>query len=153
MKGIGMEWLVYGLLFAGLLVEAVVDMRRQKIWIAAAVAEIPLLMGLNYWLGCGGIRLWAASLGVGGVFYGISVVTREQLGKGDAFLFAMTGAGVGLADMMLVLYLTFFLAFLAAAYLWLVKRVGRNHRMPLAPFVLAAYCLVIAQKAATYFIQ
>lgn len=140
------EWVIYGLLFAGLLVETVIDIRKRKIWIPVTMVEIPCLMGLNYLMNQGGILLWAASFGIGAVFYLISLVTKEQLGKGDAFLFAMTGAGMGLSGNIILLYVTFFLAFLAAAYLWLIKRVGRDYRMPLAPLVLFAYCLVVAEK-------
>lgn len=142
----GLEWLIYGLLFIGLLIETVADIRKQKIWIPLIIVEIPCLIGLHYLMDQGSIGLWGACLGVGAIFYLISIVTKEQIGKGDAFLLAMAGAGVGMPDMVILLYLTFFIAFFAAAYLWLVKKVGKDYRMPLAPWVFASYCLIVVEK-------
>lgn len=140
------EWMIYGLLFAGLLIEAIVDIRKRKIWVPIALIEIPLLIGLHYWMHQGSLFLWIASIGVGAFFYLISFVTKEQLGRGDALLFAMTGAGIGLQSNVLLLYLTFVMTFGVAAFLWLVKKVNKNYRMPLAPFVLCAYCVVVAER-------
>ena len=145
------EWILYGLLFAGLLLQAVIDIRKQKIWIPAIIIEIPFLLGLNYFIGRGSIMLWLAFLGTGFVFYLISLVTREQIGKGDAFLFAMTGAGMGFFENIRLLYLTFFIAFFAAVFLWMVKKRGRDYRMPMAPFVLAAFCLLLTEKLVFWF--
>jgi len=146
MKNIVLEWMIYGLLFAGLILETAIDIRRQKIWIPVILAEVPLLLGLNYLLEQGGILQWAASIGTGAVFYLISVVTKGQIGKGDAFLFVMTGAGMGVAGNIKLIYLTFFIAFFAAAFLWLIKKTGKDYRMPLAPFVLTSFCLLMAEK-------
>jgi len=140
------EWIIYSLLFIGLAIESIFDFRKREIWIPATLMEIPLLIGLNYAIGRGSAWLWVASLGIGAFFYSISIIAKEQLGKGDAFLFAMTGAGIGLAGNFLLLYLTFALTFAVAAYLWLFRKVGKGYRLPLAPFVMAAYCLIIAQR-------
>ena len=136
------EYILYGLLFAGLLFEAVIDIREQKIWLPLVFLEITILTGLNYSMGRGGIMLWAASFGTGAVIYFVSIVTKGQIGKGDAYLFAMTGAGMGFLGNIALLYLTFLFAFLAAAFFWLVKKAGWEFRMPLAPFVLASYSFI-----------
>ena len=145
------EWVLYGLLLAGLLLEAVIDIKKQKIWIPVIIIEIPFLLGLNYFIGRGGMLLWVAFLGAGFVFYLLSIVTGEQIGKGDAFLFAMTGAGMGFFENIRLLYFTFLIAFFAAVFLWLIKKKGRNYRMPMAPFVLAAFCLLLTEKLAFWF--
>ncbi|RKI43717.1 hypothetical protein D7V86_03060 [bacterium D16-51] len=136
------EYILYGSLFVCLLLEAVIDIRKQKIWLPLVLIEIPVLTGLNYSMGRGGIALWAASFGTGVVIYLVSIVTKEQIGKGDAYLFAMTGAGMGFLGNIALLYLTFFFAFLAALFYWLVKKAGRGFRMPLAPFVFVSYCFI-----------
>ena len=146
MQNIVLEWMIYGLLFAGLILETAIDIRKQKIWIPAILVEVLLLSGLNYLLGKGGLLLWIVSIGTGAVFYFISVVTRGQIGKGDAFLFVMTGSGMGVVGNIKLIYLTFFIAFFAAAFLWLIKKTRKDYRMPLAPFVLTSFCLLMAEK-------
>ena len=54
----------------------------------------------------------------------------------------MTGAGVGLYDNLLLIYVAFFLAFLAAVFLWAVRGVNKKYSIPLTPFILCAYLLV-----------
>lgn len=146
MWNIVLEWLVYALLFAGLILETIIDIRKQKIWIPAILVEVLLLSVVNCLRGQGGFLLLAASIGTGSVFYLISVVTRGQIGKGDAFLFVMTGSGMGVAGNIKLIYLTFFIAFFAAAFLWLVKKTGKDYRMPLAPFVLTSFCLLMVER-------
>lgn len=134
--------MIFIVLLAGLVIESVFDMKKREIWLPVAVGEIPLLLVMNYLKGNGGIWLWIGSLGIGMLFYMVSRVTRGQLGTGDAVLFAMTGAGLGITDNLILLYLTFACTFLAAAVLWMWRRVGRNYRLPLAPFVLTSYCIM-----------
>lgn len=134
--------IIAALLLAGLLVEAVFDWKKRKIFVPVVVVEIPALLLLNYRNGNGGIWLLLASFGIGALFYGISLLTGGQIGRGDALLFAMTGAGVGLQDNIVLLYLTFLCAFVAAAVLWIGRRVGKNYKLPLAPFVLLSFCMM-----------
>lgn len=131
------------MIFLGLLIETVIDIREKRIWIPILLIELPILIGLKYLIGQGDIFLWIASIGVGSFFYIVSIVTKGQLGKGDALLFCMTGAGFGLWNNMMMIYITFFLAFLAALFLLIVKKVNRKYSMPLAPFVLASYILLV----------
>lgn len=131
------------MIFLGLLTETVIDIREKRIWIPILLIELPILIGLKYLIGQGDIFLWIASIGVGSFFYIVSIVTKGQLGKGDALLFCMTGAGFGLWNNMMMIYITFFLAFLAALFLLIVKKVNRKYSMPLAPFVLASYILLV----------
>ena len=137
---------LYSFVLLGLIIETVVDIREKKVWIPVVLIEIPVLLGFNCWIGNGSILLFIASFGIGAVFYLISVITKGQIGKGDALIFCMTGAGIGLVDNILIIYLTFFLAFLAAVFLWLVKKVGRKYTMPLVPFILCAYMIVVGGR-------
>lgn len=137
----------YCFLLTGLVVETIEDIREKKICLAVVLIELPILMGVQYWLGRGGAALWIASFGVGLFFYLISVVTKEQIGKGDAFVFCMTGAGIGLADNLVLIYVAFFLAFFAAVFLWMVKGVNKKYSMPLTPFILCSYLLVMGYRS------
>lgn len=136
------EKVIFCILLAGLVVEAIKDIKEKKIYLAVVLVELPVLMGAQYWMGEGGVAIWIASVGIGAFFYFISVVTRGQIGKGDALVFCMTGAGVGLYDNLLLIYVAFFLAFLAAVFLWAVRGVNKKYSIPLTPFILCAYLLV-----------
>jgi len=138
-----LEAFIYFFILAGLILEVIEDVTEKKIWMPVILIELPVLLGVNYCIGKGGILLFIASFGIGGFFYLISVLTKEQIGKGDAFVFCMTGAGLGILGNLLLIYITFFLAFLAAVFLWGVKRVGKKYSMPLMPFVLCAYIIVM----------
>lgn len=138
-----LEIFIYVFILAGLILEVVEDVTEKKIWMPVIVIELPVLLGVNYWLGKGGILLLIASFGIGGFFYLISVLTKEQIGKGDAFIFCMTGAGLGMIENLLLIYITFLLAFFVAIFLWGIKRVGKKYSMPLMPFVLCAYMVVM----------
>lgn len=136
------EKVIFCILLAGLVVEAIKDIKEKKIYLAVVLVELPVLMGAQYWMGKGGVAIWIASVGIGAFFYLISVITRGQIGKGDALVFCMTGAGVGLYDNLLLIYVAFFLAFLAAVFLWAVRGVNKKYSIPLTPFILSAYLLV-----------
>ena len=95
------EKVIFCILLAGLVVEAIKDIKEKKIYLVVVLVELPVLMGAQYWMGKGGAAIWIASVGIGAFFYLISVITRGQIGKGDALVFCMTGAGVGLYDNLL----------------------------------------------------
>ena len=134
--------ILYLLTFIGLLTEAVIDILQKKIWLPVIIIELPVLIGIHYMFGQGSISLWVASVGAA-FFYVVSIVSREQLGKGDALLFGLSGAGVGLWNNLILIYLTFLLAFFGAVFLLVVKKAGRSQTMPLAPFLLAAYLILL----------
>lgn len=141
-----MEIFLHGLVLLGLVIEAVEDIREKKVWLPIVLFEIPVLFICNYWMGKWNLCYFVASVGLGALFYLISVVTKGEIGKGDAFVFCMTGAGIGLMDNLLVIYITFLLAFIAGIVLWFIKRVGKKYRMPLVPFILCAYLLVAGSR-------
>ena len=61
---------------------------------------------------------------------------------GDAFLFGMTGAGLGWRKNFMLIYVAFFLVFIVALFLVAVRKKDRKYEIPLSPFVLLAYFLV-----------
>ena len=130
----------------GLLVASYTDIRRQEIWLPFLLVEIPILLILNYIMGNAGVSLWIASVGCFAFFFIISVVTGGQLGKGDAVLFGMTGAGMGLYSNLFLIYLTFLIAFIAAVFQVLVRRADRKKQTPLAPMVCVAFVILEVMK-------
>jgi prepilin signal peptidase PulO-like enzyme (type II secretory pathway) len=140
------EKFMYCFLLIGLIVETIEDIKEKKIYLAVVFVELPVIFGVRFWLGNAGAAMWIASLGIGAFFYLLSVLTKEQIGKGDAFVLCMTGAGIGLTNNLLLIYITFLLAFFAAVFLRAIKRVHKKYSIPLTPFILCSYLLVMGDK-------
>lgn len=137
-----LQGICIALVGAGLVTASYTDIRRQEIWLPPLLAEIPVLILLHYIYGNAGASLWIASVGCFVFFYIISVATGGQLGRGDAVLFGMTGAGIGLYGNLLLIYLTFFIAFMAAVFQVVVRRADKKKQMPLAPMALGAFVIL-----------
>lgn len=137
---------IYSLVLLGLIIESIEDIREKKVWIPIIILILPTLIIFNCRIGNGTVLLFIGSFGIGALFYIISIVTDGRFGKGDALVFCMTGAGIGFAENLFVIYMTFLFAFLAALFLCLIKKVRKDYRIPLVPFVLCAYLVILAGK-------
>lgn len=104
-----------------------------------------LLCGMQIWQHHMEVRLLAGfvvTLGAAGM---VSYFTRGSMGMGDSFLFAMTVMGMGIVRSCYMFVYCFTGAFLAAVLLVTLFHKGRDCRIPLAPFILAASVLVMLQ--------
>lgn len=130
------------LLLIGLLISSVQDIREKKIW-------LPVLWGITIvlllkkacenqnspsWLLCSLFSIL--------FFLALHRLSGRQIGVGDAFLFGMTGAGLGWRKNFVLIYVAFFLVFILALFLVAVRKKDRKYEIPLSPFVLLAYFLV-----------
>lgn len=130
------------LLLAGLLIASVQDIKEKKIWLPVlwAITIVLLLkrgcenQNSPSWLLC---SLFSILL-----FLALHRLSGRQIGVGDAFLFGMTGAGLGWRKNFMLIYVAFFLIFIVALFLVVVRKKDRKHEIPLSPFVLLAYFLV-----------
>lgn len=77
------------------------------------------------------------------LFMASSYASRGQLGTGDAFIFALTGLGLGIMANIFIIMSSFIQAFFTAVFLVLVKHKPKNYGMPLAPFVLSSFIIYI----------
>ncbi|MCD7826158.1 MAG: hypothetical protein LUH14_09400 [Clostridiaceae bacterium] len=134
--------IIFIVLLVGLLAVTYTDVKGKKIFLPVCMGEMVILLTLNFCWKKGSVFIIIASFGICALFYLVSVATRGQIGKGDAFLFGMTGAGVGLAENLLLIYLTFLFAFAGGLFLLMLKKVSMRDRLPMAPFVLAAYLVL-----------
>lgn len=142
-----MEIIIQVILITGLAWAVYTDIRERKIWIPVVSVFLLTLMVMRYCAGQGGMLLWIASIGIGSFFYLVSVVTNGKIGKGDAFLFAMTGVGLGLWENIILIYCSFLCAFVGAVYLLIIRKKERHYVMPFAPYIFVAYLIVSAGTA------
>ena len=61
-----------------------------------------------------------------------------------AFLFGMTGAAMGLWKNVMIIYISFMIAFVVALYLIILRKKNKETAFPFAPCIGLAYFLVLA---------
>ncbi len=113
------------------------DLREKNIPVVflllSAIGVIPLAV----WKANIPILSRAFGLAVGLFFFGVGYITKEAIGKADAALITIIGAGIGFSDLCAVLLLSFGVLVLVALVLITVKHTGRKARIPFYPFVAA----------------
>jgi len=127
------------LLLAGLGVASVQDLKWKKVWLPLPWAITVIVLIKNYFDSRNSLSWLMCFLFFILFFLVAHRVSNGQIGVGDAFLFGMTGAGLGWRENFLLVYVTFFLAFLAGLFLVLVRKKGRRYEIPLSPFMFVAF--------------
>ncbi len=75
---------------------------------------------------------------IGGILCVCALVSRDNIGLGDGFLFVVTGIYLGLWGNLVLLFLAVISCAAAGGILVLLKKCTRKQTLPFAPFVLAA---------------
>lgn len=78
-----------------------------------------------------------------GVF-GKLLYKKEALGFGDVKLFGTAGFLAGFPDILLLFFMTIFLAFFHIVYLLIRKKISKNIYLPLGPYICLALLLFLA---------
>jgi Type IV leader peptidase family. len=130
------------LLMVGLGVSALQDLRWKKVWLPLLWGITTILLLKNFLVSNKGFSWFLCAIFFLAFFLAMHRISGGQIGVGDAFLFGMTGAGLGWKGNCILVYVTFFLTFVVALPLVVLKKRGRKYEMPLSPFVLAAYLFV-----------
>lgn len=82
-------------------------------------------------------------LAVGLCAIGISIATREQIGKGDGIVIAAVGIALGARKCLLVVFAASFVMCIAAVVVLLFRKGGRQTRLPFLPAIFAGYLLCV----------
>ena len=62
------EKVIFCILLAGLVVEAIKDIKEKKIYLVVVLVELPVLMGAQYWMGKAGRQYGLHLSGLGRFF-------------------------------------------------------------------------------------
>ena len=128
-----LDWYIFGVTVAG----CVPDIRRKSIHVVffiVAVAGIPVL---SFWDRSVPIEARVFGILAGLLFLGLSFLTKEAIGRGDALMIILTGAAIGFSATAAVLCLSFLLLSFTSLVLVVVKKLGRKARIPFFPFLAA----------------
>ena len=90
------------------------------------------------------ITVWNRLAGglLGCILVGFSVLSGEQLGKGDAVLLLFCGLAVGIYYMTALLTLTFCMIAISGVILLWCKKIRKTTRLPFLPFLFAAQLIL-----------
>lgn len=125
-----------------LAVMAVVDGRSKEIpvfpgMICFVCIVVGQIAGGTPW------QSWLPGISIGVVLYGISKGSRGSIGEGDALVYILTGALLGVVRNLELLLLSLLLCSVASIGLLVVRRVGRHHKIAFVPFTAIAYGMVV----------
>ncbi len=129
--------------FALLAFASIDDMLRKKINLVLIIAFGVLGIGLRIYLR--DMALWEVIAGaaIGAVLLLVGVLSRGQIGSGDACLLMTTGIYLGFWENLTLLWLASFVAGIISLGFWLICHKGRKYKIPFAPFLLGAYVSMV----------
>ena len=138
-----MYWYITGMTVWG----AVSDIRRKSVSIAylliAGAGVIPIALWER------NVPLPARVLGIllGGVFFLVSFLTKEAVGRGDAAIIAICGAAMGFSVTAMMLCIGLLFSSVVSLALLCFRKAGRKTQIPFYPFMalgeLSAALLVL----------
>lgn len=122
-----------------LAVTAYQDWKEQKIcvYIPCAAGIVGLILHLFYQEHT--LMDLLLGMGIGIAMLLIAWLGRECIGTGDGVMLMASGAFLGFWGNLELLFSALFLAAIAALFLLVIKRKGKNYKIPFLPFLLAAY--------------
>ena len=85
-------------------------------------------------------------LTVGLIVFLIRIITRGQIGSGDAIVIMMCGINLDFFENLAVLLMAFMLAGFIGGIVLLIKHKNFRNRIPFVPFVFASYGVVVIWK-------
>lgn len=135
--------LLYIILGTVLIISTITDLKNKEIYMPVIIAGLLLVLCFHIWQQDFIIRDVAGTVVVFIFFIAFSVASRGQLGTGDAFLFALTGMGLGLMANIFIIMFSFILAFIVAIFLIFFKHKPKNYGIPFAPFVLSSFIIYV----------
>ena len=69
-------------------------------------------------------------------------ISNQRIGYGDGIIFLILGLWIGFWDGISLLFFSLILSSIISVYLIIVRRKGRDYRIPFIPFVTAAYIIL-----------
>lgn len=120
------------------------DIREKQIGVVPLIFSA--IAGMLLHLRFERITIWSllGGIGVGLGLYGISIATREKIGKGDALLLAVTGIFLGFWDNLILLWMASLVAAAAGLAAIFIFHKGRKYELPFIPCVFLSFLMYLA---------
>ncbi|MDE6221769.1 MAG: prepilin peptidase [Lachnospiraceae bacterium] len=142
-----MQIIIYNVIMAviGMLlfVTGIIDIRKRQIsrgmllvLLLVCCLVVPLKEEFGVLDAIGGLTIGLCAIG-------ISIATREQIGKGDGIVIAAVGIALGARKCLLVVFAASFVICIIAIAVLLLRRGGRQTRLPFLPAIFVGYLLCV----------
>jgi Flp pilus assembly protein protease CpaA len=145
--GFTIEYLIYLCALSPMIVMAIQDIKEhyfsnEFVWLMLAFGII--LIPTNPFVSLLNVLLGVALLGGG--MAGLSVITKGQIGMGDAKLFAILALYFGAKSAFMILMYSLILSAIVSLVLITVKRAGRKTEIPFVPFIALGVIVELFMK-------
>lgn len=131
-------------LFLFLFISAVLDIKRRRIslllvflfaiiWIVSAFRDDPqaFITGV-------------VGMIPGIILAGVSILSGEKIGMGDAITVTLCGVYLGLYPILMILMISFIFTTIVGVILILLHRAKRDSSLPFVPFLAIAYAVIMS---------
>ena len=126
-----------------LFVAGIVDIQKRQIsrkqiviLLFLCCAVIPIKENFGILDAAGGLTIGLCAIGV-------SIATKEQIGRGDGIVIAAIGIALGAYKCIWMVFTASFMMCVAAIGVLLLKKGGRQTKLPFLPAVFAGYVLCV----------
>ncbi len=122
-----------------LILSTLLDLRKKEVNISLCISFA--LVGLIYEIFISKTDILSIILGIiPGIFLMLtSIVTNEEIGKGDAVILGIIGIFLGLKKSILVLIYALFMTVIIGGILLLIRKKNKKYKIPFVPFILFSY--------------
>ena len=122
-----------------LILSTLIDLRKKEVNISLCISVA--LVGLIYEIFISKTDILSIILGIlPGIFLMLtSIVTNEEIGKGDAAILSTLGIFLGLKKTILVLIYALFSTIIIGGILLLIRKKNKKYKIPFVPFILFSY--------------
>ena len=122
-----------------LILSTLIDLRKKEVNISLCISVA--LVGLIYEIFISKTDILSIILGIlPGIFLMLtSIVTNEEIGKGDAAILSTIGIFLGLKKTILVLIYALFSTIIIGGILLLIRKKNKKYKIPFEPFILFSY--------------
>lgn len=122
-----------------LILSTLIDLRKKEVNILLCISVA--LVGLIYEIFISKTDILSIILGIlPGIFLMLtSIVTNEEVGKGDAVILSTIGIFLGLKKTILVLIYALFSTIIIGGILLLIRKKNKKYKIPFVPFILFSY--------------
>jgi len=122
-----------------LILSTLLDLRKKEVNISLCI--IFALVGLIYEIFISKTDILSIILGIiPGIFLMLtSIVTNEEIGKGDAVILGIIGIFLGLKKSILVLIYALFMTVIIGGILLIIRKKNKKYKIPFVPFILFSY--------------
>lgn len=80
---------------------------------------------------------------LGIIIYGISILTKGEIGEGDAYVIIALGMMLGCTKVFFIVSIAFVLAAVSVLILKLSKKISISSTLPFVPYILASYVVFL----------